>query len=112
MLSKAHLTYEMAESDRSLYVIKRGKSLFSYNLLDARRESVQCHKITKRILNLCDGLDRQFIDPESITARVVTGLYAGVTTVELDNLAAEVCASMTTRHHDYATLAARCARSI
>lgn len=44
---------------------------------------------------------------ENVTRRVVTGLYPGVTTRELDNLAAETCASMITKHHDYAILAAR-----
>lgn len=42
---------------------------------------------------------------------MVGGIYKGVTTVELDNLAAEVAASMTTRHPDYAILAARIAIS-
>jgi hypothetical protein len=43
--------------------------------------------------------------------KVVNGLYAGVTTVELDNLAAETAATMTTKHPDYAILAARIAVS-
>lgn len=52
-----------------------------------------------------------FVLQESVTRRVVTGLYPGVTTAELDNLAAEVCATMTTKHYDYETLAARLAIS-
>lgn len=43
--------------------------------------------------------------------KVITGLYPGVTTVELDNLAAETAATLTTRHPDYALLAARIAVS-
>lgn len=43
--------------------------------------------------------------------KVIQGLFPGVTTVELDNLAAEIAASMTTRHPDYAILAARIAVS-
>merc|ERR1719510_2614504 len=39
--------------------------------------------------------------------KVINGLYPGVTTVELDNLAAEIAATMTTKHPDYAILAAR-----
>lgn len=39
--------------------------------------------------------------------KVINGLYPGVTTVELDTLAAETAAMMTTDHADYATLAAR-----
>lgn len=47
----------------------------------------------------------------SITLKVINGLYAGVTTVELDNLAAEIAATLTTKHPDYAVLAARIAVS-
>lgn len=42
-----------------------------------------------------------------IAMKVISGLFPGVTTVELDNLAAETAATMTTRHPDYAVLAAR-----
>ncbi|VDD80595.1 unnamed protein product [Mesocestoides corti] len=97
MLSRRVLTREIAEADSSLYVIKR----------DGRREKIYCDKITKRITRLCEGLHTDFIDVEYVTSRVVTGLYAGVPTSELDALAAEVCASMTTKHYDYGTLAAR-----
>lgn len=47
----------------------------------------------------------------SITLKVISGIYSGVTTVELDNLAAETAATMTTDHPDYAVLAARLAIS-
>lgn len=47
----------------------------------------------------------------AITMKVINGLYPGVTTVELDNLAAETAATMTTKHPDYAILAARIAVS-
>ena len=43
--------------------------------------------------------------------KVINGLYPGVTTIELDNLAAETAATMTTKHPDYAQLAARIAVS-
>lgn len=46
-----------------------------------------------------------------ITLKVIGGLYSGVTTQELDNLAAETAATMTTDHADYAVLAARLAVS-
>ncbi|MFA0962426.1 ribonucleoside-diphosphate reductase subunit alpha [Roseivirga sp. BDSF3-8] len=78
---------------------------------DGRRESVKFDKITARIEKLCYGLDRQYIDPVDIARKVIAGLYDGVSTVELDNLAAEICASMTTRHPDFAILAARIAIS-
>jgi ribonucleoside-diphosphate reductase alpha chain len=84
-----------------MYVIKR----------DGRRESVKFDKITARIEKLCYSLDPYFIQPLDVAKKVITGLYDGVTTSELDNLAAETAASMTTKHPDYAVLAARIAIS-
>ena len=78
---------------------------------DGRRESVKFDKITARIERLCYGLDLNFIDPIIVAQRVIDGLYDGVTAEELDHLAAETAASMTTKHPDYATLAARVAVS-
>jgi ribonucleoside-diphosphate reductase alpha chain len=78
---------------------------------DGRRESVRFDKITARIENLCTGLDPKHIQPIEVAKKVIDGLYDGVTTTELDNLAAEVCASMTVKHPDYAILAARIAIS-
>ncbi len=78
---------------------------------DGRRESVRFDKITARIENLCYELDPKFIQPIEVAKKVIDGLYDGVTTTELDNLAAEVCASLTVRHPDYAILAARIAIS-
>ena len=84
-----------------MYVIKR----------DGRRESVKFDKITARIEKLCYSLDPFFVQPLDVAKKVITGLYDGVTTSELDNLAAETAASMTTKHPDYAVLAARIAVS-
>lgn len=78
---------------------------------DGRKEHVRFDKITARISRLCYGLDPAHIDAVKITQRIISGVYEGVTTVELDNLAAETCAYMTTVHPDYATLAARIAIS-
>lgn len=78
---------------------------------DGRQEPVKFDKITARISRLCYGLDPKHIDAVKITQRIISGVYEGVTTVELDNLAAETCAYMTTIHPDYATLAARLAIS-
>ena len=78
---------------------------------DGRRESVKFDKITARIEKLCYGLDRNYVEPVDIAKKVISGIYDGVTTVELDNLAAETAASMTTRHPDFAKLAARVAIS-
>lgn len=60
---------------------------------------------------LCYGLDMNYVDPIEITRKVIDGIYEGVTTVELDNLAAETAAYKTTTHPDYAVLAARIAIS-
>ncbi|XP_058798436.1 ribonucleoside-diphosphate reductase large subunit [Phymastichus coffea] len=84
-----------------MYVLKR----------NGRKEEVHFDKITSRIQKLCYNLDMDYVDPTSITFRVISGLYPGVTTVELDNLAAETAATMTTKHADYAILAARIAVS-
>ncbi|KAM6494446.1 Ribonucleotide reductase, barrel domain containing protein [Amanita muscaria] len=76
---------------------------------DGRKERVQFDKITSRIDKLCYGLDMNYINPIEVTQKVVTGVYPGVTTVELDNLASETAAYLTTKHPDYAVLAARIA---
>ncbi|KAG0170663.1 Ribonucleoside-diphosphate reductase large subunit [Apophysomyces sp. BC1015] len=85
----------------SMFVIKR----------DGRKEQVLFDKITSRIGKLCNGLNESFIVPPKIAQKVVSGMYQGITTVELDNLAAETAADMTTTHPDYAILAARIAVS-
>ncbi|XP_051902944.1 ribonucleoside-diphosphate reductase large subunit [Hippocampus zosterae] len=84
-----------------MHVIKR----------DGRQEAVSFDKITSRILKLCYGLNLDFVDPTGITMKVIQGLYNGVSTVELDTLAAETAATLTTKHPDYAILAARIAVS-
>lgn len=84
-----------------MFVIKR----------DGRKESVQFDKITSRISKLCWGLDETFIEPVRISQKVIQGLYKGVTTEELDELAAETAASLTSEHPHYGKLAARIAVS-
>ena len=96
---------------------------------DGRKERVQFDKITARVSRLCYGLDPEHIDAAAITQKVISGVYQGVTTIELDNLvsdasntvslskadfphqAAETAAYMTVTHPDYAILAARIAVS-
>jgi ribonucleoside-diphosphate reductase alpha subunit len=78
---------------------------------DGHRESVKFDKITARIEKLCYGLDPKFVNPVEVAMKVINGLYDGVTTQELDNLAAEISATLTTRHPDFAKLAARLAVS-
>lgn len=76
-----------------------------------KREEVSFDKITARIKKLCYGLDNRYVDHFEIAQKVVQGLYDGVSTTELDNLAAETAATMSTTHPDYAILAARIAVS-
>jgi len=76
-----------------------------------KREGVSFDKITARIKKLCYGLDHNFVNHLAITKKVIQGLYDGVTTSELDNLAAETAATMATDHPDYSLLAARIAIS-
>ncbi len=76
-----------------------------------KKETVSFDKITARIKKLCYGLNQDHVKPLAIAQKVVQGLYDGVTTSELDNLAAETAASMSTKHPDYALLAARVAIS-
>ncbi|KNE57871.1 ribonucleoside-diphosphate reductase large subunit [Allomyces macrogynus ATCC 38327] len=78
---------------------------------DGRKERVAFDKITARIAKLCYGLNTEYLDPAAVAQKVVQGVYNGVTTVELDNLAAETAAYLTTTHPDYAVLAARIAVS-
>ena len=73
---------------------------------DGRKEPIIFDKITARVRKLCYGLN-DLVDPVRVAMRVIEGLYDGVTTSELDNLAAEIAATMTTTHPDYAQLAAR-----
>ncbi|MHA7100227.1 ribonucleoside-diphosphate reductase subunit alpha [Roseivirga pacifica] len=78
---------------------------------DGRRESVKFDKITARIEKLSYGLDPNFVEPIDVAKKVIEGLYDGVSTQDLDNLAAEIAATMTVKHPDYARLAARIAIS-
>jgi ribonucleoside-diphosphate reductase subunit M1 len=58
----------------------------AYTSIDGRKERVQFDKITARVSRLCYGLDPEHIDAAAITQKVISGVYQGVTTVELDNL--------------------------
>lgn len=78
---------------------------------DGRRESVKFDKVTARIEKMCYGLNTKYIEPVDIAKKVINGIYDGVSTIELDNLAAETAASLTTIHPDFAKLAARIAIS-
>ncbi|MDF1517630.1 MAG: ribonucleoside-diphosphate reductase subunit alpha, partial [Lutibacter sp.] len=77
---------------------------------DGKKEPVMFDKITARVRNMCYGLSSH-VDAVKVALRVIEGLYDGVSTSELDNLAAETAATMTVQHPDYAKLAARIAVS-
>eukprot|EP00752_Nemacystus_decipiens_P014792 g13169.t1 len=80
-----------------MFVVKR----------DGRKEDVKFDKITSRINKLCYGLDSRFVDSIKISQKVIQGVYPGVTTAELDELAAQTSAYMSTQHPDFSKLAAR-----
>jgi len=80
-----------------MFVIKR----------DGRQEKVHFDKITARIMKLCYGLSEEYVDPVEVSQKVCMGVYKGVTTAELDDLAAETAAHLTSKHPDYGLLAAR-----
>ncbi|GJP52350.1 hypothetical protein CLOM_g11477 [Closterium sp. NIES-68] len=84
-----------------MYVVKR----------DGRKEAVHFDKITARLKKLSYGLSTEFCDPVLVSQKVCMGVYKGVTTAQLDELAAETAAGMTATHPDYALLAARIAVS-
>src|ERR1700758_4287889 len=84
-----------------MFVIKR----------DGTRESVKFDKITARVQKLCYSLEPTHVESIKVAMKVIEGLFDGVTTTELDNLAAETAASLTTHHPDYAILASRIAVS-
>ncbi len=83
-----------------MYVVKR----------DGRKEAVRFDKVTARIQKLAYSLS-EHVDTFAVAQKVIEGIYDGVTSSQLDSLAAEIAASMTTRHPDYAILAARIAVS-
>merc|ERR1719443_1236877 len=84
-----------------MFVVKR----------DGRHEPVMFDKITERLKTLCNGLNPDYVNPVQVTQKVVEGVYNGVSTSELDNLAAETCAYMSQKHPDFSRLAARVAVS-
>ncbi|CAN6452561.1 unnamed protein product [Victoria cruziana] len=84
-----------------MYVIKR----------DGRKEAVRFDKITTCLKKLSYGLSEKHCDPVSVAQKVCGGIYSGITTSQLGELAAETAAAMITSHPDYASLAARIAVS-
>jgi ribonucleoside-diphosphate reductase alpha subunit len=81
----------------NMFVVKR----------NGEQQEVRFDSITKRIRTLCEGLDADYVDPVPVTQKVIEGFYNGISTSEVDTLAAETCAYMSQKHHDFSTLAAR-----
>ena len=71
------------------------------------REDVRFDAILDKLRRLAEGLDPKWVDPANLTKLTIEGLYDGVTTRELDQLAAETAASLVSHHPDYSKLAAR-----
>ncbi len=84
-----------------MFVVKR----------DGRREAVKFDKITARIVKLSYGLHSQYVDPVKVAQKVINGIFSGIKTTELDNLASQEAAAMSIEHPDYALLASRIAVS-
>jgi ribonucleoside-diphosphate reductase alpha subunit len=84
-----------------MYIVKR----------DGQHQEVKFDNISQRIRAVCDGLNPKYVDPVSITQKVIEGFYNGISTSEIDTLAAETCAYMSQKHPDFSILAARIAVS-
>lgn len=76
---------------------------------NGKKEPVMLDKIMDRINQQTYGLDQKFISPFEVAQKVIEGITPDIQTRILDQLAMETSASMTTRHPDYAVLAARLA---
>jgi ribonucleoside-diphosphate reductase subunit M1 len=73
-------------------------SSFANANLDGRQERVQFDKITARVSRLCYGLDTEHVDPVAITQKVISGVYGGVTTIQLDDLVRRLSSSISQAH--------------
>ena len=74
---------------------------------NGEKEDVRFDAIQEKLSKLSEGLNQDWVDPGLVTKLVIEGLYDGVTTTELDELAAETAASLAAQHPDYSKLAAR-----
>ena len=78
---------------------------------DGSSEPLKFDKISNRIRKMTYGLNNDFIDVLEISQKVIAGIFDGITTEALDNLAAETAASLVPKHPDYSLLASRIAVS-
>ncbi len=70
-------------------------------LRSGKRAPLHLEAIRERIEGLAFGLDRNFVNVDMIVHKVVQGMYEGVHTTVLDNLAAETAAYMNIIHPNY-----------
>lgn len=88
-----------------MYVGKMADHIYVINR-HGEREPVSFDKILKRINALADGLAH--VNPDLVAQKVCSQIADGIKTSELDEFAAETCATMQARHHpNYGKLAAR-----
>jgi ribonucleoside-diphosphate reductase alpha chain len=80
------------------------------NKRNGKKETIKFDKVTARIEKLSYSLS-PLVNAIDVAKKVIEGIYDGVPTTELDNLAAETAASLATKHPDYAILASRIAVS-
>ncbi len=109
-ISFPKINHKYPEIEKGLSISQKKRKIMYVVKRDGHKEPVMFDKITDRIKKLCYGLNG-LVEPVKVAMRVIEGLYDGVSTSELDNLAAETAASMTIAHPDYAQLAARIAIS-
>ena len=76
---------------------------------NGKKELVMLDKILDRITQQTYGLDQKWIVPFEVAQKVIEGIMPDIQTSVLDQLAMETAASLTTKHPDYSTLAARLA---
>ena len=78
---------------------------------DLREEPIKFDKVTSRIERLCYGLNMNVIDASEISQKVVSQIFDGITTSQIDELASQICFQLNTTHPDYGILATRIAIS-
>lgn len=78
---------------------------------DGSTEPVKLDKITARIKKQTWDLNVEYVDYMEVVKKTISGLHDGISTTELDNLAAETAAGMASTHPDYSLLSSRIAIS-
>ena len=76
---------------------------------DGHAETLRLDKITNRIKKQTYGLDTDHVDALEVATKVVSGIYDGISTEQLDSLASETAAALAYIHPDYSILSARIA---